>query len=53
MRAVASGRRPREDYAALLEATANDEVSPPVSGQGLCLEQVDYPPDLYLDPPTE
>lgn len=51
MLAVASGVRPREEFAALLAATTNDEVSPPVSGQGLCLEHVDYPPELYLDPP--
>lgn len=52
MLAAASGARPREDFAALLSATANDEVSPPVSGQGLCLEHVEYPPELFLDPPS-
>ena len=45
---VASGRRPREEYEALLVAAANDEVSPPAPPQGLCLEQVTYPDDLYF-----
>jgi tRNA pseudouridine38-40 synthase len=47
--AVASGARPREDFTALLSAATNDEVSPPVSGCGLVLEEVQYPPDLYLE----
>ena len=45
---VASGKRPREEFDALLVATANDDVSPPAPPQGLCLEQVTYPDDLYL-----
>jgi tRNA pseudouridine38-40 synthase len=45
---VASGRRPREEYEALLVATANDDVSPPAPPEGLCLEQVTYPDELYL-----
>lgn len=49
---VASGARPREDFPALLAAPTNDEVSPPVSGCGLVLEAVQYPPELYLDPRT-
>ncbi len=49
MLAVASGARPREDFTALLSAATNDEVSPPVAGSGLVLEDVQYPPDLYLD----
>lgn len=51
MLAVASGARPKEDFATLLSATANHEVSPPAPAAGLCLEQVEYPSDLYLDPP--
>ncbi len=45
---VASGRRQREEIATLLAASANDEVSPPVSPEGLCLEAVSYPDALYL-----
>lgn len=48
---VGSGTRPRDDFAALLTASANDEVSPPASAAGLCLEEVLYPADLYADPP--
>lgn len=51
MLAVASGARPREDFAALLSATANDEVSPPAPAAGLCLEHVEYPPALFLAAP--
>lgn len=49
MLAVASGARPRMEFAALLSAATNDEVSPPVAGSGLVLEEVQYPPDLYMD----
>jgi tRNA pseudouridine38-40 synthase len=45
---VASARRPREEFDALLVAGANDEVSPPAPPEGLCLEQVTYPETLYL-----
>jgi tRNA pseudouridine38-40 synthase len=45
---VAAGRRSREEYALLLVAEANDTVSPPAPPQGLCLEQVTYPDELYL-----
>ncbi|NBW65104.1 hypothetical protein EBR44_04960 [bacterium] len=45
---VASGQRQRDDFVALLEASANDEVSPPAPPEGLCLEHVTYPDDLYL-----
>lgn len=45
---VATHARPREDFAALLEADRNDEVSPPAPPDGLCLEEVTYPDDLYL-----
>jgi len=47
---VASGKRPKEDFTALLVADRNDEVSPPVPPVGLCLEEVTYPADLYLTP---
>ena len=45
---VAGGRRPREEFSALLEAEVNDDVSPPAPPEGLCLEQVTYPDELYL-----
>ncbi|MFI5310161.1 MAG: tRNA pseudouridine(38-40) synthase TruA [Gemmatimonadales bacterium] len=45
---VASGRRPREEFEMLLGAEANDAVSPPAPPQGLCLEHVTYPAELYL-----
>ena len=45
---VADGRRSREEYVTLLGAAVNDEVSPPAPAQGLCLEQVAYPDELYL-----
>ena len=45
---VAGGRRARAEFTQLLEATTNDEVSPPAPPQGLCLEQVTYPHELYL-----
>lgn len=45
---AASGKRPKEDFTALLGATTNDAVSPPVAAVGLCLEEVTYPADLYL-----
>ena len=44
---VATDQRPREEFAALLVAPANDEVSPPAPACGLCLEQVTYPAALY------
>jgi len=44
---VASGRRPREDFIALLAADANDAVSPPAAACGLALEAVSYPAHLY------
>jgi len=48
---VASGARPKEEFAALFTASTNDEVSPPAPAAGLCLEQVLYPPELYASPP--
>ncbi len=47
---AASGKRPKEDFTALLDADRNDEVSPPAPAVGLCLEEVTYPADLYLTP---
>jgi len=44
---VASAKRPRADFASLLIATTNDEVSPPAPPEGLCLEEVTYPAALY------
>ena len=44
---IARGRRPREEFVALLAATSNDEVSPPAPPMGLCLEAVTYPAELY------
>ena len=44
---VATHQRPREEFAALLVAAVNDEVSPPAPACGLCLEQVTYPAALY------
>lgn len=49
---VASGKRPREDFTALLTALTNDEVSPPAPPEGLCLEQVTYPDALFLPATT-
>jgi tRNA pseudouridine38-40 synthase len=43
-----SGKRPKEDFTALLAASDNLEVSPPAPPVGLCLEEVTYPRDLYL-----
>jgi tRNA pseudouridine38-40 synthase len=45
---VASSRRPRSEFDALLLAEVNDDVSPPAPPEGLCLEAVSYPDDLYL-----
>ena len=45
---VASAKRPRNAFTALLGAPVNDAVSPPAPPQGLCLEQVMFPPSLYL-----
>jgi tRNA pseudouridine38-40 synthase len=44
---VATGKRPRADFPALLAAEANDEVSPPAPARGLSLEHVAYPDHLY------
>jgi tRNA pseudouridine38-40 synthase len=45
---VASGRRPAAEFAALLTAPDNKEVSPPAPPHALFLERVSYPPELYL-----
>lgn len=45
---VATHHRSRDEFAALLVAPANTGVSPPAPARGLCLEQVTYPPALYL-----
>lgn len=48
---VALARRPLNDLDVLLAASTNDEVSPPAPAHALFLDQVRYPPDLYLSPP--
>jgi tRNA pseudouridine38-40 synthase len=48
---VASGKRPLDDLAALLEAPTNDDVSPPAPAHALFLDRVHYPADLYLSGP--
>ena len=48
MLAVGARKRPREEFAMLLTAETNDAVSPPAPPEGLCLEHVSYPDDLYL-----
>jgi tRNA pseudouridine38-40 synthase len=45
---VAGGRRPRDEFAMLLAATENDEVSAPAPAAGLSLERVTYPDHLYI-----
>ena len=45
---VASGRRTRDEFSALLVADVNDAVSPPAPAAGLTLERVTYPAHLYL-----
>jgi tRNA pseudouridine38-40 synthase len=49
---VASGRRPRAEFTALLGADRNDDVSAPAPASGLCLERVTYPASLYLTSDT-
>jgi len=44
---VAAGRRDRATIARLLGAPDNSEVSPPAPAHALCLEQVEYPRELY------
>jgi tRNA pseudouridine38-40 synthase len=45
---VAAGRRDAGAVGQLLEAPDNSDVSPPAPAHALCLEQVEYPSDLYL-----
>jgi tRNA pseudouridine38-40 synthase len=45
---VGSGKRDRSVVERLLAAPDNSEVSPPAPAHALCLEQVTYPPALYL-----
>jgi tRNA pseudouridine38-40 synthase len=46
---IALGRRPLEDFPRLLGATDNHAASPPAPPQGLYLETVRYPADLYAE----
>ena len=48
---IALGRRPAADFSRLLAATDNLAASPPAPPQGLYLEAVRYPPDLYAEDP--
>lgn len=45
---VATGRRQLSDVRMLLDASSNDEVSPPAPAHALCLERVTYPANLYV-----
>jgi len=47
---VASGRRPVDDVARLLNAETNEDASPPSAAHALFLDDVVYPPELYLQP---
>jgi tRNA pseudouridine38-40 synthase len=47
---VATGRRPADDVARLLNADTNEDASPPSAAHALFLDDVVYPPELYLDP---
>jgi tRNA pseudouridine38-40 synthase len=46
---IALARRPLSDLPQLLTATDNEAASPPAPPQGLYLEAVRYPPDLYAE----
>ncbi len=46
---IALGRRPPSDLPRLLDATDNQAAGPPAPPQGLYLEAVRYPPDLYAE----
>lgn len=46
---VALGRRPPADFTRLLAASDNLAASPPAPPQGLYLEAVTYPPDLFAE----
>ena len=45
---IARGKRPRDDFAMLLEAEDNRRTSAPAPAHALFLEVVRYPRDLYL-----
>ncbi len=45
---IATGRRPADDLSALLDATDNQDVSPPAAAHALFLDAVTYPSDLYV-----
>ena len=47
---IATGRRPASDFARLLAATTNAEVSAPAPPHALFLDRVTYPRTLYLEP---
>jgi tRNA pseudouridine38-40 synthase len=47
---VAAGRRDRSTVHRLLEAFDNSEASAPAPAHALCLEHVEYPRELYLQP---
>ena len=49
---IALGRRPPADFPRLLAATDNLAASPPAPPQGLYLEAVHYPADLYAEEST-
>lgn len=49
---IALGRRPHTDLPHLLAATENQAASPPAPPQGLYLESVRYPPELYAEAPV-
>ena len=46
---VAGGQRPLADFAPLLEASDNRDVSPPAPPHALFLDHVVYPESLYLE----
>jgi tRNA U38,U39,U40 pseudouridine synthase TruA len=46
---IALARRPCSDLSHLLTATDNQGASPPAPPQGLYLEAVRYPRDLYAE----
>jgi tRNA pseudouridine38-40 synthase len=46
---IALARRPLSDLRLLLTATDNQAASPPAPPQGLYLEAVTYPPELYAE----
>jgi tRNA pseudouridine38-40 synthase len=45
---VAAGRRDPDVVKTLLHSDDNHEASPPAPAHALCLERVEYPPELYL-----